>query len=49
MSLFGSKVLCKFVELPDKNTLSRPSTPMEGFEEYTTETESAETGGITNI
>ena len=26
-------ILCKFVDLPDRNTLSRPSTPMEGFEE----------------
>ena len=26
-------ILCKFVDLPDSNTLSKPSTPMEDFNE----------------
>ena len=41
--------MCKFVDLLDKNTLSRLSTPMEGFEEYTMGHESEGTGGILSI
>ena len=38
--------MCKFVDLPDENSFSRSSTPMEGFDEDTMRFESEGTGGI---
>ena len=38
----------KFVDLPDKNTLSEQSTPVEGYEDYPKGPESAGMGGKLN-
>ena len=38
--------MCKFVDLPDENTFSRSSTPMEGLDEYTMGSESEGAGDI---
>ena len=38
--------MCTFVDLSDKNTLTRSSTPMEGLDECTMGSESEGVGGI---